>query len=193
MEETDTRRIQPAGRGPHWTHYNVTKSRLTDRKTYDPAQATSIIDLVCAHADTLSDGIIRQFRLKNDTHVNADHVGLELKLRTTTANKGMLTPIKGKQAKKPITLKPDTVTQKQYTRASAAIIPVWLQETEAERMDWTREEAITSIKTLIATLKETRDALTGETVPKQYRAKQARKDKQRTNLNKAMQEAIKAF
>ena len=87
MEETDTRNIQPAGRGPHWTHYNVTKSRLTDRKTYDPAQATSIIDLVCAHADTLSDGIIRQFRLKNDTHVNTDHIGLELKLRTTTANK----------------------------------------------------------------------------------------------------------
>jgi hypothetical protein len=33
MEGTGTRNIQPTGKGPHWTHYNVTKSRLTDRKT----------------------------------------------------------------------------------------------------------------------------------------------------------------
>jgi hypothetical protein len=142
MEDTGITNLQPSGQGPHWTHYNVAKEKLRNRKTFDPAEATSIIDLVSAHADTISDNIIKDITLQNDTHLSTDHVGLQVQIRATETDKEMLKPIRGKQALRTKTLTAGTKEQQQYTRETRNIIKQWNSETEENKLDWSSEEAL---------------------------------------------------
>jgi hypothetical protein len=190
MEDTGITNLQPSGQGPHWTHYNVAKEKLRDRKTFDPAEATSIIDLVSAHADTISDNIIKDITLQNDTHLSTDHVGLQVQIRATETDKEMLKPIRGKQALRTMTLTAGTKEQLQYTRETRNIIKHWNSETEEDKLDWSSEEALEAIQTLIRRLTKNKNDIAGTTVPQQHRSrdKETRGNK-RKNLHKAFTEA----
>jgi hypothetical protein len=193
MEETSVTYIQPKGEGPHWTHYNVSKDKLRNRSTFDPVEATSIIDLVTAHADTRANSVVKEVELQDETHLSTDHVGLKIKIRAIEAEHEMLKPVRGQQAKKAQNLKAGTKKQKRYTGDTKPIIKEWLNSTTEDKLKWDSEEALNSVQQLIQQLSERKKEIAGLNTPSEFREKDTNcRGKKRKNLDEALRQAKKS-
>jgi hypothetical protein len=70
----------PENEGNCYTRYNVSRERLRNEPSYDPATATSAIDHASQGGNSVMGNALVSYRLNEDMHLGGDHVGLSLEI-----------------------------------------------------------------------------------------------------------------
>ena len=76
--------MRPSNKGPCFTRYAISRERMDNEPDYDPADATSAVDHLSICPQVRREGQLMSYRLHEELHMGADHVGLQFVIRAAT-------------------------------------------------------------------------------------------------------------
>ena len=116
--------MRPSNKGPCFTRYAISRERMDNEPDYDPADATSAVDHLSICPQVRREGQLMSYRLHEELHMGADHVGLQFVIRAATCIELPLSK-KPRESKRKRMIKDEPPTL-EYERRSRTALEKWL-------------------------------------------------------------------
>ena len=115
--------LEPSKAGALVSRYAISAARMKAARDFDPADATSNVDHVSAGPKATRHATVKNYRLNEELHFQADHVGLLLECRIVTSGRGTLSMKEKPPRRKRIEVGSEKA--RQYERATEEPLTQW--------------------------------------------------------------------